>query len=212
MDAKTIINELIKSYGGTQRAFSQLLGVSQPTVASWLAKNAIPSSGKMRIMERMPEVDMAFLDGKTSRMIKAEMPAQRYARKMEEEGAPFYMNLPATAGQTFVGDYDGSTERIVIPGVQADAYLPVKGNSMHPTLQSGDIVGVKALSGVERLRPNNIYMVMTTENERMIKRIREIDKGEMLTLYSDNPDYAPFQVVKEQICGIWNVVCLIRSL
>ena len=212
MDAKVILSKLIAQYGGTHRAFADAIGVSQPTVASWLAKNGIPRGGKMRIVEAFPEVDMAFLDGKSSVIVKAQPAPARYIHPIEEMGAPFYMNLPASAGQTFAGDYDPEAERIVIPGMVVDAYLPVMGMSLHPTLQNGDTVGVMALKSVDRLRPNDIYLVMTTDNERMIKRIREIDRGDMLTLYSDNPDYAPFQVQKDQVCGVWNVVCVIRNL
>ncbi len=210
MDAKQIINTLIQRYGGTQRNFSERIGVSQPTVASWLAQNKLPRSGKMRILQALPEVSMAFLDGTQQTLHTAE-PVRDIHADMPQ-GAPFYLNLPATAGQNFAGDYDGSTEWVSIPGFEADAYLPVKGMSMHPTLQNGDIVGVKLMNSLDRLRPDEVYLIMTTDNERMIKRIKEIDRGEQLTLYSDNPDYRPFQVLKEQICGVYRVVSMIRSL
>ncbi len=210
MDAKQIINTLIQHYGGTQRNFSERIGVSQPTVASWLAQNKLPRSGKMRILQALPDVSMAFLDGTQQTLHTAE-PVRDIHADMPQ-GAPFYLNLPATAGQNFAGDYDGSTEWVSIPGFEADAYLPVKGMSMHPTLQNGDIVGVKLMNSLDRLRPDEIYLIMTTDNERMIKRIKEIDRGEQLTLYSDNTDYRPFQVLKEQICGVYRVVSMIRSL
>ncbi len=210
MDAKHIINTLIQHYGGTQRTFSERIGVSQPTVASWLSQNKLPRSGKMRILQALPEVSMAFLDGTQDTLHTAEPTRDIYADM--PQGAPFYLNLPATAGQNFAGDYDGTTERVCIPGFEADAYLPVKGMSMHPTLQNGDIIGVKTMNSLDRLRPNEVYLIMTTDNERMIKRVKEIDRGEQLTLYSDNPDYHPFQVLKEQICGLYRVVSLIRPL
>ena len=62
MDAKVILSKLIAQYGGTQRAFADAIGVSQPTVASWLAKNGIPRGGKMRIVEAFPEVDLGGTD------------------------------------------------------------------------------------------------------------------------------------------------------
>ncbi len=209
MEPKKVVTELIKEFGGSQSAFSKMIGVKQPTVAAWLAQNKLPLSGKMRIIQRFPEVNRDFLDGNSNQML---LPTRQSAEPMELPGAPFYLNLPATAGRLDVGDYDGSTERISIPGISADAFLPVKGMSMSPTLESGDVVGIRAVSNIGSLRPNGIYMLITTDNERMIKRIREIDRGESLTLYSDNPDYPPFQVLKEQVSGVWRVVCFIRSL
>ena len=83
---------------------------------------------------------------------------------------------------------------------------------MDPTLQNGDIVGIKAVTSIESIRPNGLYLILTTDNERMLKRIRNIDRGEELTLYSDNPDYSPFQVLKSQICGIYLVTSFIRDI
>lgn len=211
MEPKDIVTALIARFGGTQRAFSQRIGVSQPTVASWLSQNKLPRGAKMRILEVLPEVGMAFLDGREKTLYAGSEPVRDMYADLPP-GAPFYLNLPATAGQAFAGDYDGSTERVCIPGFEADAYLPVKGHSMDPTLQNGDIIGVRVMHSVERLRPNEIYLILTTDNERMIKRIRQIDQGDMLTLYSDNPDYHPFQVPKEHICGLYRVVSLIRPL
>ena len=51
MEPREIINMLIEQYGGIQKAFSERIGVSQPTVASWLAQNKLTKGGKMRIQE-----------------------------------------------------------------------------------------------------------------------------------------------------------------
>lgn len=206
MEAKQILKILISEYGGTQKVFASMIGVSQPTVASWMTQTDIPSSGIAKIMKAIPELDIAFLSG------KSDMPRHHESNENSMPGVNFYPNLPATAGQVPVGDYDGATEKIYIPGMNAEAYMPVKGNSMYPTLQSGDIVGIRTVQDITRIRPNEIYMIFTTDNERMLKRIITIDEGEWLTLHSDNPDYKPFQVLKEQICAVYRVVCLIRSM
>jgi phage repressor protein C with HTH and peptisase S24 domain len=97
--------------------------------------------------------------------------------------------------------------------VQVDAFFPVVGNSMDPTIQSGDIVGIQKLDNTSRIRPNDIYLIFTSDNERMLKRIKGVNTGDPnLTLYSDNPAYDPFTVLKEQIKGVYKVVVLIRSL
>lgn len=94
-----------------------------------------------------------------------------------------------------------------------DAYFPVVGNSMDPTIQSGDIVGIRKLDSMDRIRPNDIYLIFTTDNERMLKRIKGVNASEAtLTLYSDNPAYDPFQVLKEQVAAVYKVICLVRTL
>jgi len=206
MEAKEILKAVIKEYGGTQKVFASMIGVSQPTVANWMTQTEIPSSGIAKIMKAIPELDFDFLSG------KSETPHRHEERGNDIPGVNYYPNLPATAGQVPVGDYDGTIEKIYIPGMNAEAYMPVKGNSMNPTLQSGDIVGIRTVQSIDRIRPNEIYMVFTTDNERMLKRITTIDEGAWLTLHSDNPDYKPFRILKEQICAVYRVVCFIRSM
>ena len=150
---------------------------------------------------------------------KEELPRRGYQETVASNtggiplGQPFYSRMPASAGQLDMGDEDVTTERIQIPGIRVDAYFPVVGNSMDPTIQSGDIVGIRRLDSMDRIRPNNIYLVFTTDNERMLKRIKGVNASEAtLTLYSDNPAYEPFQVLKEQVAAVYKVICLVRPL
>lgn len=205
MNAKEIMKHLIKEYGGTQKVFASMVGVSQPTVASWMTQECIPPSGIAKILKALPEVDINFLHGKSRKHLR------QVETRLLPRGVNYYPNLPATAGQLPVGDYDGTTEQIHIPGVTADAFLPVRGDSMVPSIQSGDVLGIRKVERLEQIRPNEIYMVFTTDNERMVKRIRGVDEGEWLTLHSDNPEYKPFRVLKSQVFAVYRVECLIRS-
>ena len=212
MDAREKLKILISQYGGTQKVFATMIGTTQPTIANWVAQNQIPAGGVAKICQALPEVSFEWLTG------QEEMPRRGYqdepvASVAPMVGQPYYNRMPASAGQLTMGDEDVTTERISIPGVRATAYFPVVGNSMDPTIQSGDIVGIRRLDSVDRLRPNDIYLLFTRENERMLKRIKGINGNDpYLTLYSDNPAYEPFQVLKEQIAGIYKAVCVIRNL
>ena len=212
MDAREKLKILISQYGGTQKVFASMIGTTQPTIANWVAQNQIPAGGVAKICQALPEVSFEWLTG------QEEMPRRGYQDEpavnvMPIMGQPYYNRMPASAGQLTMGDEDVTTERIAIPGVQATAYFPVVGNSMDPTIQSGDIVGIRRLDSMDRLRPNDIYLVFTRDNERMLKRIKGINgQSPYLTLYSDNPAYEPFQVLKEQISGVYKAICIIRNL
>ncbi|MCF0198193.1 MAG: helix-turn-helix transcriptional regulator [Bacteroidaceae bacterium] len=207
MSTKEILTTLIKEYGGTQQSFARIIGVTQPSVANWIAKDNIPERGIALIMQHCPEVDLDWLKGRT------DVPEHRSVNMSAAlTGAPFYPYLPASAGQLEMGDEDHSKERINIPGIQAEAFFPVTGSSMDPTIENGDIIGVKRLDSLERIRPNDIYLIFTTDSERMVKRIRSVDPAEAwLTLHSDNPVYEPFLVLKSQIASVYRVICLIRK-
>ncbi len=206
MQTKELLRLLIKEYGGTQKAFANMVGVSQPSVANWLAQGVIPAKGIEKIMQAIPELDYDYLCGRSEEPRRQEEPTFR--------GKPvqFFPNLPATCGHVPVGDHDQSSDLIYIPGCDAEAFLPVQGNSMLPTLQGGDIVGVKQLRDVSYIRPNDIYLIYTTENERMLKRIKEVGRGEDLTLHSDNPDYKPFEIRKDSVLNIYRVTCMVRRM
>lgn len=212
MDAREKLKILIREYGGTQKVFASMIGTTQPTIANWIAQNQIPQGGMAKICSALPEVSFEWLIG------KEDFPRRGYQEKNDVPnltcvGQPYYSRMPASAGQLEMGDEDITTERISIPGIQVDAYFPVVGNSMDPTIQSGDIVGIRHLDGMARIRPNEIYLVFTRDNERMLKRIKGINGADPnITLYSDNPAYEPFQILKEQIASIYKAVVIIRSL
>lgn len=212
MDAREKLKTLIREFGGTQREFASLIGTTQPTIANWMAQNQIPEGGMAKICRALPEVSFDWLTG------KEEYPRRGYQESYYDEtpaafvGQPYYSRMPASAGQLEMGDEDVSTERIMIPGIEVDAYFPVVGNSMDPTIQSGDIVGIRRLDSMARIRPNDIYLIFTRDNERMLKRIKGVNGADpYLTLYSDNPSYDPFQILKEQISAVYKAVVLIRE-
>ncbi|MBO4611741.1 MAG: helix-turn-helix transcriptional regulator [Bacteroidaceae bacterium] len=212
MDAREILKTLIREYGGTQKVFASIIGTTQPTIANWMAQNQIPEGGIAKICRALPDVSFEWLTG------QEDTPRSGYqdesaADAMPMVGKPYYNRMPASAGQLTMGDNNVTTERIYIPGIQVSAYFPVVGNSMDPTIQSGDIVGIRQLDNLSRIRPNDIYLIFTRDNERMLKRIKGVNGNDpYLTLYSDNPAYDPFPVLKEQILIVYKVVCIIRSL
>lgn len=212
MNAKEKLKMLISQYGGTQKIFASIIGTTQPTIANWMAQNQIPAGGVAKICHALPDVSFEWLTG------QEESPRRGYQDEAAAEtapltGQPYYSRMPASAGQLEMGDEDITTERIAIPGANVDAYFPVVGNSMDPTIQSGDIVGIRKLDSLARIRPNDIYLIFTRDNERMLKRIKGVNtESPNLTLYSDNPAYEPFDVLKEQIAAVYKAVMIIRCL
>ncbi len=212
MDAREKLKTLIREYGGTQKVFASMIGTTQPTIANWMAQNQIPEGGIAKICRALPEVSFDWLTG------NEDMPRRGYQDEPAVNatplvGQPFYSCMPASAGQLIMGDDNVTTERIHIPGVRATSFFPIMGNSMDPTIQSGDIVGIRRLENLAYMRPNDIYLIFTRDSERMVKRIKNINSNDpYLTLYSDNPSYEPFKILKEQIVVVSKVVCLIRNL
>jgi DNA polymerase V len=74
--------------------------------------------------------------------------------------------------------------------------IKVRGNSMHPTLQIGDILIVK--SDLD-LKDSNIAIVSINNNDYTVKRYSKKKK----TLIADNPEYPNIEVLDED-----TILCL----
>lgn len=132
---------------------------------------------------------------------------RRTTSKSRNEAIPYYRELPASAGEQDAPAYDEQADEVYIPGVRAEAFFPVTGCSMMPTISPGDMVGVVAVDRLDHVDPEGIYMVITRQNERMIKHIQPTPEEESdVILLSDNPQYAPFRRPKEDILRVFRVV------
>jgi hypothetical protein len=74
--------------------------------------------------------------------------------------------------------------------------IQILGDSMAPTLSSGDEVMVDAADGSERLR-DGIY-ILRLDDVLMAKRITVNPGTRRISILSDNPTYTPFQDVDRQ--------------
>ena len=72
--------------------------------------------------------------------------------------------------------------------------LRIKGNSMYPKLENGDVVIVKKQSTADN---GDVVIAMVTGDDATCKRYKRMDAGIMLT--SDNSEYSPMFYTNEQI-------------
>lgn len=131
--------------------------------------------------------------------------------KSSNTGIPFFPDLPVTGGS--VMQYNDlkvhdTTCSIDLPFTKtAEFCFPVLGCSMKPTVKEGDMVGVVHVNGFESCNPDRIYLIITRDNERMIKRINRYDKeNNCIWLVSDNPQYEPFPIYIDNIVDVYKVV------
>lgn len=116
----------------------------------------------------------------------------------------------ALNGDVNVMEYE--CERYVIPAFRdADFLIRVKGDSMRPTYYAGDIVACKRVPLQDIFFQWNKVYVLDTSQGALIKRIKKGEDNEHLLIVSDNPDYEPFQLSKDQFYGVAMVCGLIRT-
>ena len=185
---------LIEEFGGTQVAFAKHVGVSQSAIANWLRRDSIPFQSKTQILSSCDNISEKWLFFGEGHMF------QRGTNM-------FYRELEVSAGRIEFANTTCKPERIYIPGVEADGFFPVKGFSMYPTIQEGDIVGVVEIDNFEEIKAKHIYLIITRDNERMLKHI-DLGNGKSpyITLTSDNVDYEPFKIKKENVLSVYKVI------
>ena len=87
---------------------------------------------------------------------------------------------------------------------ESDFLLRVKGDSMVPKYNSGDIVACKKVdkSNLYFLQWGRVYVIYTMSQGAMIKRIQPSEKDGWITCVSENVKYAPFDVPMDDIVSI----------
>ncbi|HEX8429171.1 S24 family peptidase [Hymenobacter sp.] len=95
-----------------------------------------------------------------------------------------------------------------IPGFEHGTYraFEVSGDSMEPTINHRDIVVASFVDKWSLLKPDEIYVVVTSENV-LLKRIphRIVDMNKPVQLLSDNPHRRPYSVDAVDITELWMV-------
>lgn len=83
----------------------------------------------------------------------------------------------------------------------ADFLIPVKGNSMWPKYNSGDIVACKKLEVDTFFQWNKVY-VLDTEQGALIKRIKKATQPDHLLIVSENKEYEAFELHTSKIRSV----------
>lgn len=88
----------------------------------------------------------------------------------------------------------------------ADFLIRVKGDSMIPKYNGGDLVACKRVDDVLFFQWGRVYVIYTLSQGVMIKKIEQADDDSFITCISENPRYGQFNVPKSDIVAIALVV------
>lgn len=107
-------------------------------------------------------------------------------------------------------EYLESLQKFSVPGLSGELIaFEINGDSMMPTITSGDIVICEPLQRGDVLRDNHVYVIVT--DVVVAKRIQQLKKGHQvksLRLISDNSSvYQPYEVELDDIRQILKVKC-----
>lgn len=117
---------------------------------------------------------------------------------IEMQQIPLY-ELEATAGIASVFDKAvNPINYIAIPNLpKCDGAIHVRGNSMAPLLQSGDLVVFKMSSSLQYILWGDIYIVsfsLEGDEYTVVKMLQKSDKADHIKLVSYNPENEPMDI------------------
>lgn len=216
------------------RRFEEKCGLKRGNISNMSNESSIGSDKLSKIIDTYSSIDIEWLLTGKGDMLKNEtiLPAQNATCTVSSVGKetreistsqlkkadnstkgipliPLHAMAGALRGEISVLEYE--CEQYVVPAFKgADFLIPVKGNSMNPTYQSGDIVACQRTPMASVFFQWNKPYVLDTAQGAIIKRIRPGQDDEHVQIVSDNTDYLPFELHKSEIYAVALVIGIIR--
>ena len=195
-----------------QNKFEKMAGISNGYISN--IKESIGTSILTKIFNASKDLNPDWLLYGEGEMLKPPpdgVPTARHASK-NSEGIPL-IPISAMAG-AFTGDttvMEYECERYVIPAFKgADFLIQVKGNSMQPTYYAGDLVACQRVPMGDLFFQWGKTYVLDTAQGALIKRIKHGSDNNHVLVVSDNPEYEPFELARDQFYGVALVCGLVR--
>ena len=195
--------------GITQYEFYQKTGITRGILGQ---NNGISEENISRFLAYYTEVSPEWLLTGQGEMLRADLLPTASPATVPSEGIPL-IPIEAMAGfgtgEVQVLEYE--CDRYVVPAFKdAEFLIQVKGSSMIPKYNSGDIVACKNLP-MDRLffQWNKVY-VLDTDQGALIKRVKAGSDDDHLLIVSDNQNYEPFELHKNYINSVAIVIGVIR--
>lgn len=199
----------IESSGKSQAFIAKELGIHPQNFNRMLKNDDIKLSTLIKIANiiEIPIYDIINNDDKIIDKKKHLIPQK------PPTGIPL-IPIEAMAGYgngEFVVDDNSGIERFVVPTFKgADYLISVKGSSMYPKYNSGDIVACKKLNINDIFFQWNKVYVLDTEQGALIKRVCKAKDDKHILCVSDNNNYGSFELHRSKINAIAIVMGVIR--
>ena len=219
------IYKVVAYKGDSIYKLSKKIGVSNGYFSKQRqGKGAISSNIIEKIVSYYLDIDADWLLTGKGSMFRSEAPANPAiplykdnqervaAARPSNDGIPL-IPLDAVAGfgtgEMQVLEYE--CERYIVPIFrEAEFLIPVKGSSMIPKYNRGDLVACKKLPLNDLFFQWNKVYVLDTVQGALVKRIRKGCDIDHILLVSDNENYEPVELHKSQINAVALVIGVIR--
>ncbi|MFW0736437.1 S24 family peptidase [Flavobacterium sp. T12S277] len=208
-------SKVAKNEGVTITKLEHVIGASKGVLSRAIANNSdIQAKWILKLVENYPQYNSEWLLTGKEPMLKSK-------------NTPIAIKTGSSNGYplvsvTAIGGFGNSAFTILPQDVKEyynipkfnnkkiDFMIEVEGSSMYPKYSSGDIVACTVIKESRFIQWNKTHVIATKEQGIIIKRVKKGVSEDSLTMISDNENYDPFSVPKEEITGIALVVGVIR--
>lgn len=212
---KDRIVQIIDYKGIAKESFFKNIGVSSANFRGKAKESDVGTITIAKILSEIPDVNPEWLITGVGSMLRDS--GKEYQSR--EDNADTY---PLLVLEAFAGYGDDSTngtetqritEHYEIPlfkGLHVDFMIPVKGSSMYPKYNSGDVVACRIINELLFIQWNKVYVIDTLSQGVILKRLKPSNNDETVICKSDNDNYEPFELPKSEIRKIAMVVGVVR--
>jgi transcriptional regulator with XRE-family HTH domain len=209
---------LRKLRGWTQEEFAAKLKIKRSLLGAYEEERADP---RIEVLETTGEIFKLTLDELLRKELNESKPTSYTARRRAQKliaasNAVYFVPVKAAAGYLagyadpdFLDELNTFTLPMLAPGNYRA--FEIIGDSMLPT-PSGSVIVAEKLNGLEEVKTNQTYIVVSKNEGIVYKRILKNNKSRnKLTLVSDNTSYQPYLVNTEDLMEVWKAQLIISK-
>jgi len=211
MREKSIIKKNIIKYldykGVSKYEFYQETNVSNGVLSQ---KSGMSEENTLRFLSAYSDVNPEWLLTGKGPMIKEE---NNKSKDSFQEGIPLVSNdaIAGFGNLNFAICEEDIQQRYVIPEFKdIDFMITIRGSSMYPKYNSGDVVACRILRDPQFIQWNKTYIIGTHDQGILCKRLMPSEKQDHFLAVSDNVNYPPFDIPTSELTGIALIVGVVR--
>ncbi len=210
---------LRKLRGWTQEEFAYKLQIKRSLIGAYEEERADPRLDVLEIVSDMFKLSLDELLLKDLRITSGNYLAKRRQQKMMSADRNLIHFVPVKAAAGYLASY-ADTEFIdelntfTLPMLASGNYraFEIIGDSMLPTPSGSIIVGEK-IDGTNDIKNNQAYIVVSRNEGIVYKRVEKNNRSRnKLTLFSDNPQFQPYQVNAEDVVELWQAQMVVSKV
>lgn len=211
---------LRKLRGFTQEEFAEKLNIKRSLLGAYEEERADPKFEVLEILSDMFKLTLDDLLRKELANGSGNYLSKRRQLKMSTTDRNVIHFVPVKAAAGYLTGYADSEfidelNTFTLPMLSGGHYraFEIIGDSMLPTPSGSIIVGEKVEGGIDEIKNNMAYIVVSRNEGIVYKRIQKNNKSKgKLMLISDNPSYQPYQVNADDIVELWQAQSVISKV